>query len=150
MCVFVSYSTSVQSRLFSKSDVWVALCCSYILYFSEVCMYFFFRGTGTGKTLSYALPILERMSDENELRSARGRPPCTLVMVPTRELANQVSAYLDLYIPLTCTYNISARFVNSSKCCLPVVCRFSASMVVPVTNLRYVNSWVNTLILIYV
>ena len=51
---------------------------------------FFPEGTGTGKTLSFALPILERMSAENGIRSASGRPPCTLVMAPTRELAIQV------------------------------------------------------------
>ena len=47
-------------------------------------------GTGTGKTLSFVLPLLERMSVDGLVRSERGRPPCTLVMAPTRELANQV------------------------------------------------------------
>ena len=51
-------------------------------------------GTGTGKTLSFVLPILERMLAEESVRSERGRPPCTLVMAPTRELANQVRAPL--------------------------------------------------------
>ena len=50
-------------------------------------------GTGTGKTLSFVLPLLERMSVDGLIRSERGRPPCTLVMAPTRELANQVREY---------------------------------------------------------
>ena len=51
-------------------------------------------GTGTGKTLSFVLPLLERMSVDGLIRSERGRPPCTLVMAPTRELANQVRRIL--------------------------------------------------------
>lgn len=47
-------------------------------------------GTGTGKTLSYVLPILEKIYAESAVKSVRGRPPCTLVMTPTRELALQV------------------------------------------------------------
>ena len=46
--------------------------------------------TGTGKTLSFVLPLLEQLVAEGELRKSRGRPPVVLVMAPTRELANQV------------------------------------------------------------
>ena len=46
--------------------------------------------TGTGKTLSFVLPLLEKLTTEGELRKSRGRPPTVLVMAPTRELANQV------------------------------------------------------------
>ena len=46
--------------------------------------------TGTGKTLSFVLPLLEKLTAEGEVRKARGRPPVVLVMAPTRELANQV------------------------------------------------------------
>jgi ATP-dependent RNA helicase DDX21 len=49
--------------------------------------------TGTGKTLSFVLPLLERLvaeGSEGGLRKPRGRPPVVLVMAPTRELANQV------------------------------------------------------------
>src|SRR6185436_16263280 len=44
--------------------------------------------TGTGKTASFALPILERLS-----KTPRGQRtgPLALVLVPTRELAVQVS-----------------------------------------------------------
>lgn len=47
--------------------------------------------TGTGKTAAFALPILERVKTE-------GRPePLALVLVPTRELAMQVSAAIFEY-----------------------------------------------------
>ncbi len=42
--------------------------------------------TGTGKTAAFALPILERLADGD-----RGKAPSSLVLVPTRELALQVS-----------------------------------------------------------
>jgi superfamily II DNA/RNA helicase len=41
--------------------------------------------TGSGKTLAFGLPLIERTT-----RAARGRPH-SLILVPTRELANQVS-----------------------------------------------------------
>jgi ATP-dependent RNA helicase RhlE len=43
--------------------------------------------TGSGKTLSFAIPIVERL-DPND------RPPAVLVLVPTRELASQVACEL--------------------------------------------------------
>jgi ATP-dependent RNA helicase RhlE len=43
--------------------------------------------TGTGKTAAFALPILERLRQS----PARQRHPRALVLVPTRELATQVS-----------------------------------------------------------
>ncbi|HXS22825.1 MAG TPA: DEAD/DEAH box helicase, partial [Gemmatimonadales bacterium] len=42
--------------------------------------------TGTGKTAAFALPVLQRMSGDG-----RGAVPEALVLVPTRELAMQVS-----------------------------------------------------------
>ncbi|MFM8577623.1 MAG: DEAD/DEAH box helicase, partial [Planctomycetaceae bacterium] len=42
--------------------------------------------TGTGKTASFVIPILERLS----VASGRGAGPRALVLVPTRELAVQV------------------------------------------------------------
>ena len=63
----------------------------YVCYAVSVSFIFWvIAGTGTGKTLSFVLPLLERMSADGLIRSERGRPPCTLVMAPTRELANQV------------------------------------------------------------
>jgi superfamily II DNA/RNA helicase len=44
--------------------------------------------TGSGKTLAFGLPLLERVS------KAKPKHPTGLVLVPTRELANQVSKVL--------------------------------------------------------
>ncbi|XP_065892594.1 nucleolar RNA helicase 2-like isoform X2 [Dysidea avara] len=64
--------------------------------------------TGTGKTLSFALPLVEKLtSDDNELRDIRGRPPLVLVMAPTRELAIQVAdefKALTTKLSITCIY----------------------------------------------
>jgi ATP-dependent RNA helicase DeaD len=48
--------------------------------------------TGTGKTAAFALPVLERIA-----RQARRREPMALVLVPTRELAMQVSEAMHRY-----------------------------------------------------
>ena len=49
--------------------------------------------TGTGKTAAFALPILERI----EVRGGRREAPSALVLVPTRELAMQVSEAIFNY-----------------------------------------------------
>ncbi|XP_006835901.1 PREDICTED: nucleolar RNA helicase 2 [Chrysochloris asiatica] len=46
--------------------------------------------TGTGKTFSFAIPLIEKLQGELQDRK-RGRAPQVLVLAPTRELANQVS-----------------------------------------------------------
>ncbi|XP_036684410.1 nucleolar RNA helicase 2 isoform X2 [Balaenoptera musculus] len=46
--------------------------------------------TGTGKTFSFAIPLVERLQGELQDRK-RGRAPQVLVLTPTRELASQVS-----------------------------------------------------------
>jgi len=46
--------------------------------------------TGTGKTASFAIPILEGLQ-----KSKKGSPPQALVLVPTRELAVQVRDEID-------------------------------------------------------
>jgi len=48
--------------------------------------------TGTGKTAAFSLPILHRLPD-----SDRGDTPSALILVPTRELALQVSEALHRY-----------------------------------------------------
>ncbi len=48
--------------------------------------------TGTGKTAAFALPILERLGDHGEPSR-----PCALILVPTRELAMQVSEAVHRY-----------------------------------------------------
>ena len=50
--------------------------------------------TGTGKTASFVLPILERFNTERKLRGKRIR---ALILVPTRELAIQVEANVAQY-----------------------------------------------------
>ena len=44
--------------------------------------------TGTGKTAAFAIPLLQRLDDENV--SARSRQPRALILAPTRELALQI------------------------------------------------------------
>src|SRR3954462_3719490 len=44
--------------------------------------------TGSGKTLAFAVPIVERLEQSNPRPSA-------LILVPTRELASQVTAELE-------------------------------------------------------
>jgi superfamily II DNA/RNA helicase len=48
--------------------------------------------TGSGKTLAFALPIVERTAPSDPR-------PSTLVLVPTRELAAQVTAELESLAP---------------------------------------------------
>src|SRR2546421_10662701 len=48
--------------------------------------------TGTGKTAAFALPVLQLLSE-----AERGAQPKALVLVPTRELAVQVSEAMHRY-----------------------------------------------------
>ncbi|KAH0482264.1 MAG: uncharacterized protein KVP18_002426 [Porospora cf. gigantea A] len=52
--------------------------------------------TGTGKTLAFTLPTLERLSNEGSWETKRGRTPKMMVLLPTRELAIQVAQEIDL------------------------------------------------------
>ncbi len=59
--------------------------------------------TGSGKTVSYVLPILHNL----QTASSRYREPTVLVLVPTRELADQVHRVFHNFLPaltarLTC------------------------------------------------
>jgi superfamily II DNA/RNA helicase len=49
--------------------------------------------TGSGKTLAFALPLVARLAASDSRRQARR--PRGLVLVPTRELANQVAAVVN-------------------------------------------------------
>lgn len=51
--------------------------------------------TGTGKTAAFALPILQRLSEN--IPEGKRRRPRVLVLVPTRELAAQVSDQMQNY-----------------------------------------------------
>ncbi|XP_042314392.1 nucleolar RNA helicase 2, partial [Sceloporus undulatus] len=46
--------------------------------------------TGTGKTFSFAIPLIEKLQRDSQERK-RGRTPKVLVLTPTRELAMQVA-----------------------------------------------------------
>ena len=45
--------------------------------------------TGSGKTLAFGIPLLERVG------KARPKHPKALILLPTRELANQVTSVLE-------------------------------------------------------
>ncbi|HPE30088.1 MAG TPA: DEAD/DEAH box helicase, partial [Parvularculaceae bacterium] len=49
--------------------------------------------TGTGKTASFTLPMIQRLSKGR----ARARMPRSLVLAPTRELAAQVAENFEKY-----------------------------------------------------
>ncbi|XP_062199083.1 DEAD-box ATP-dependent RNA helicase 7-like [Phragmites australis] len=64
--------------------------------------------TGQGKTLAFVLPILESLVNGAHKVSRKtdyGRPPSVLVLLPTRELANQVHADFEFY---GATFGLSA------------------------------------------
>ncbi|XP_048061983.1 nucleolar RNA helicase 2 [Megalobrama amblycephala] len=66
--------------------------------------------TGTGKTFSFAVPLVEKLQSGPEDRR-RGRPPKVLVLTPTRELAIQVTKdFKDITRKLfvTCFYGGSS------------------------------------------
>jgi len=53
--------------------------------------------TGTGKTAGFTLPLLQRLMENHQPRG-KSRPPVrALVLVPTRELAAQVSDSIEAY-----------------------------------------------------
>ena len=54
--------------------------------------------TGTGKTAAFSLPLLQRMmAHENPSTSPARHPVRALVLLPTRELADQVAQQVKLY-----------------------------------------------------
>jgi ATP-dependent RNA helicase RhlE len=54
--------------------------------------------TGSGKTASYVLPILHQLLKPEARKNSDNNGPSTLVLVPTRELAQQVRAVFELFI----------------------------------------------------
>ncbi|XP_050981984.1 nucleolar RNA helicase 2 [Labeo rohita] len=66
--------------------------------------------TGTGKTFSFAIPLVEKLQSETDDRK-RGRCPKVLVLAPTRELAIQVAKdFKDITrkLSVTCFYGGSS------------------------------------------
>jgi len=53
--------------------------------------------TGTGKTASFVLPILQKLSVDHQDHKLRGKRIRALILVPTRELAVQVEASIGQY-----------------------------------------------------
>ncbi|HYE36142.1 DEAD/DEAH box helicase [Methylocaldum sp.] len=53
--------------------------------------------TGTGKTAAFTLPLLQRLIEGTRVNDRPGRAPRALVLVPTRELAAQVSESVRVY-----------------------------------------------------
>ncbi|CAM9449933.1 unnamed protein product [Chrysoparadoxa australica] len=62
--------------------------------------------TGMGKTLAFALPVIEKLLTGPDVSRVR-RPPRVIVMAPTRELAKQVSSDFETIgarLKTTCIY----------------------------------------------
>ncbi|TKW30406.1 hypothetical protein SEVIR_2G034600v4 [Setaria viridis] len=61
--------------------------------------------TGTGKTLAFGIPIMDRIISYNE-KNGSGRNPLAIVLAPTRELARQVEKEFRESAPLDtlCVY----------------------------------------------
>ena len=58
--------------------------------------------TGTGKTAAFSLPLLQRLlKHENSSTSPARHPVRALVLLPTRELADQVAQQVKLYAKFT-------------------------------------------------
>ncbi|SMG28320.1 ATP-dependent RNA helicase RhlE [Marivirga sericea] len=69
--------------------------------------------TGSGKTLAYVLPILTKL---NFFPEGRNRSPQVLVMVPTRELAQQVLEVIKLFVDINRNHSKTvAVFGGTSK-----------------------------------
>ena len=51
--------------------------------------------TGTGKTAAFVLPILQHLAANKGQH--KGRPIRSLILVPTRELAQQVDEFVKMY-----------------------------------------------------
>ncbi len=62
--------------------------------------------TGSGKTLAFSLPLVQRLTTSSAARQPK--KPRALVLVPTRELANQVSATL---VPLATSLGLKTTIV---------------------------------------
>lgn len=71
--------------------------------------------TGTGKTLAFALPILEKLREnEDEICVKAGRGPVALTLAPTRELAVQIHKEFEKFksrkMMISCFYGGSPYF----------------------------------------
>jgi ATP-dependent RNA helicase RhlE len=53
--------------------------------------------TGTGKTASFVLPLLQRLHEQKEKDGIKGHPLKALILTPTRELATQIHESIENY-----------------------------------------------------
>jgi ATP-dependent RNA helicase RhlE len=53
--------------------------------------------TGTGKTASFVLPLLQRMHEQKQANGIGGHPLKALILTPTRELATQIHESIENY-----------------------------------------------------
>jgi len=53
--------------------------------------------TGTGKTAAFTLPLLQRLTEGGQANAQLGHAPRVLILVPTRELAAQVTESVRVY-----------------------------------------------------
>src|SRR5271154_6866467 len=53
--------------------------------------------TGTGKTASFVLPLLQRMHEQKQASGASGHTLKALILTPTRELATQIHESIETY-----------------------------------------------------
>ncbi|XP_030835960.1 nucleolar RNA helicase 2-like [Strongylocentrotus purpuratus] len=70
--------------------------------------------TGTGKTLSFVLPLVEKWQ---QFPQKSGRQPIILALAPTRELAKQISEYFEAigpHLSTTCIYGGTSYWPQES------------------------------------
>jgi ATP-dependent RNA helicase RhlE len=53
--------------------------------------------TGTGKTASFVLPLLQRLHEQKQADGIKGHPLKALILTPTRELATQIHESIENY-----------------------------------------------------
>src|SRR5436309_1831319 len=53
--------------------------------------------TGTGKTASFVLPLLQRMHEQKQASGVSGHQLKALILTPTRELATQIHESIENY-----------------------------------------------------
>eukprot|EP00960_Hanusia_phi_P024106 711089-Hanusia_phi.AAC.1 len=94
--------------------------------------------TGSGKTLSYLLPLMHRMKEElaKEGKQEFGSSPRALVLVPNQELAMQVAAMVQRLCRTGCTLDFPTVVVAGSSG-LPISFSCSILVATPSALLRY-------------
>ncbi|KAF8112242.1 hypothetical protein N665_0065s0027 [Sinapis alba] len=69
--------------------------------------------TGSGKTLAYLLPLLQKLFSDSERKKKKHAAPCAFVLVPSRELCQQVYTEVSWLIEL-CRVQLKAVQLTSS------------------------------------